>query len=131
VLSDLAIEHTIHVDMLNLESAPGGLHAHEHSAIDRKVRGAFVRATLGASKNHPLALRDRVERRKIRVWEVGFDLCQHHPHARSPYLFAMILAVLREATCCCVEIAAIERFMKLFRDALIRLGNVQGSPPIL
>jgi len=36
VLSDLAIEHPIHVDVLNLESAPGGLHTHEHSAIDRK-----------------------------------------------------------------------------------------------
>ena len=37
VLSDLAIEHPIHVDVLNLEGAPGGLHAHEHSAIDGKA----------------------------------------------------------------------------------------------
>lgn len=37
VLSDLAIEHPVHVDMLNLESAPGGLHTHEHSAIDWKA----------------------------------------------------------------------------------------------
>ena len=37
VLSDLAIEHPIHVDVLNLESATRGLHAHEHSAIHRKA----------------------------------------------------------------------------------------------
>jgi hypothetical protein len=37
VLSDLAIEHPIHVDVLNFESAAGGLHANEHSAIDRKA----------------------------------------------------------------------------------------------
>jgi hypothetical protein len=37
VPSDFAIEHPIHVDVLNFESAPGGLHAHEHSAIDRKA----------------------------------------------------------------------------------------------
>jgi hypothetical protein len=37
VLSDLAIEHPIHVDVLNFESAPGGLRANEHSAIDRKA----------------------------------------------------------------------------------------------
>jgi hypothetical protein len=37
VLSDLAIEHPRHVDVLYLESAPGGLHTNEHSAIDRKA----------------------------------------------------------------------------------------------
>ena len=37
VLSDLAIEHPIHMDVLNLESAPGGLHTNEHSTIDRKA----------------------------------------------------------------------------------------------
>jgi hypothetical protein len=37
VLSDLAIDHPIHVDVLNLERAPGGLHTNEHSAIDRKA----------------------------------------------------------------------------------------------
>ena len=37
VLSDLAIEHPIHVDVLNLESATRGLHTHEHSAIDWKA----------------------------------------------------------------------------------------------
>jgi hypothetical protein len=36
VLSDLAVEHSIHVDVLNFESAPGGLHINEHSAIDGK-----------------------------------------------------------------------------------------------
>jgi len=37
VLGDLAIEHPIHVDMLNLENAPSGLHTNELSAIDRKA----------------------------------------------------------------------------------------------
>jgi hypothetical protein len=37
VLSDLAIEHPIHVDVLNLKGAPGRLHTDEHSAIDRKA----------------------------------------------------------------------------------------------
>jgi hypothetical protein len=37
VLGDLAIEHPIHVDMLNLKNAPSGLHTNEHSAIDRKA----------------------------------------------------------------------------------------------
>jgi len=36
VLGDLAIDYPIHVDVLNLESAVGGVHAYEHSAIDRK-----------------------------------------------------------------------------------------------
>jgi hypothetical protein len=42
----------------------------------------------------------------------------------------MILAVLREAACCRVEVAAIERLIELFGDAPIELGEVQGSPPM-
>jgi len=41
----------------------------------------------------------------------------------------MILAVLGEAACCRVEVAAIECFIELYGDAPI-VGNVQGSPPI-
>jgi len=37
MLSDLAIKHPIHVDMLNLETVPGRLHTNEHSAIDGKA----------------------------------------------------------------------------------------------
>jgi hypothetical protein len=37
VLSDLAIEHPIHVVVLNLESATRGLHTYEHSAFDGKA----------------------------------------------------------------------------------------------
>jgi hypothetical protein len=130
VLSDLAIEHSIHVDVLNLESAPGGLHTDEHSAIDRKARRTPVGSAVSASYNDPLALRDRVQRRQPRVWEVGLNLSQHCSHAISPYLSAMILAVLREVACCRVEVAAIERLIELFGDAPIDLGEVQGSPPV-
>jgi hypothetical protein len=42
----------------------------------------------------------------------------------------MILAVLCEAVCCPVEVAAIERLIELFGDAPIGLGNVQGNPPV-
>ena len=41
----------------------------------------------------------------------------------------MILAVLGEAACRRVEVAAIERFVELLGDAPIDLDNVQGSPP--
>jgi hypothetical protein len=37
VLSDLVIEHPIHVNVLNLERGTCGWHAHEHSTIDGKV----------------------------------------------------------------------------------------------
>jgi len=37
MFNDLAIEHPIHVDALNLESATRRLHTYEHSAIDRKA----------------------------------------------------------------------------------------------
>jgi hypothetical protein len=40
----------------------------------------------------------------------------------------MILAVLGEAVCCHVEVAAIEHLIELFGDAPIGLSNVQGSP---
>jgi hypothetical protein len=42
----------------------------------------------------------------------------------------MILAVLGETACCRVEVAAIQRFIELFGDAPIGLGNVQGRPPM-
>jgi hypothetical protein len=38
----------------------------------------------------------------------------------------MILAILREAACCRVEVAAIERLIELFSDAPIGLGSVHG-----
>jgi hypothetical protein len=41
----------------------------------------------------------------------------------------MILAVLGEAACCRVEIAAIERLIELFGDAPIGLGNVHAYVP--
>ena len=40
----------------------------------------------------------------------------------------MILAVLGEAACRRVEVAAIERLMELLGDAPIGLDSVQGSP---
>jgi hypothetical protein len=42
----------------------------------------------------------------------------------------MILAILSEAACCRVEVAAIESLIELFGDASIGIGNVQGSPPM-
>jgi hypothetical protein len=39
-------------------------------------------------------------------------------------------AILGEAACCLVEVAAIERLIELFSDAPIGLGNVQRSPPV-
>jgi hypothetical protein len=42
----------------------------------------------------------------------------------------MILAILGEAACCCVEVSAIERLIELFGDTPIGLGCVQGSPPV-
>ena len=42
----------------------------------------------------------------------------------------MILAVLGEAACYGVEVAAIERLIELFGDAPIGLCDVQGSPPV-
>jgi hypothetical protein len=89
-----------------------------------------VGSAISASDNDPLALRDRVHRSQPRVWEVGLNLSQHHPHASPPYFSAMILAILGEITSRRVEVAAIERFMELFGDAPIRLRSVQGSPPI-
>lgn len=63
------------------------------------------------------------------AWEVGLNLSQHHPHASTPYLSAMILTVIREAACRSVEVSAIERLIELFGHAPIGLGDVQGSPP--
>jgi hypothetical protein len=59
-----------------------------------------VGSAVSASDNDALALRNRVQRCQPRVWEVGLNLSQHCPHAISPYLSAMILAVLCEAACC-------------------------------
>jgi hypothetical protein len=124
VLSDFAIEHPIHVHVLNLEAAPGRLHTDEHSAIDRKVWRTPVGATIRASDNDPLALRKRVQRRELRLREVGLDLSQHRPHASTPNLSAVILAVLGEVARCRVEVAAIERLIEFFGDAPIGLGWV-------
>jgi hypothetical protein len=52
VLSNPAIEHPIHVDVLNLERPPGGLDTDQHPAIDRKLRRALVRAAVSASDNY-------------------------------------------------------------------------------
>jgi hypothetical protein len=88
-----------------------------------------VGSAIRASDNDPLALRDRVRRRQPRVSGVDLNLSQHCPHASTPYLSAMILAVLGEAACCRVEIAAIERLIELFGDAPIGLGNVHAYVP--
>jgi hypothetical protein len=127
VLSNLAIEHPVHVDMLNLEGAPSGLNADEHPAIDRKTRHPSVCAAVSASDNDPLTFRDRVQNRKPRFGEICFNLSQHHPHASTTYLSPMILAVLSEAASCGVEVAAIECIVKLFDYAPVGLCNVQGS----
>ena len=115
------------MDVLNLERAPGGLHADQHSAIDRKVRRASVRAAVTASDNNPLALCHRVQNRQPRIGKVGLNLSEHLPHARTSDLSAMIPAVLREAAGCRVEVAAIERLVKLLGCSPVGLGNVQGS----
>jgi hypothetical protein len=104
VLGNLAIEHPIHVHVLNLESAPGRLHADEHPSVNRKVRRASVRAAVGASDNHPLALANRVQSRQPRVGEVGFNLSQHCPYASTPHLPTVVSTVLGEAACCRVEV---------------------------
>jgi hypothetical protein len=49
VLCYLAIKHLVHMDVLDLEGAPGGLHADQHSAIDREARRAEVGAAVGCS----------------------------------------------------------------------------------
>jgi len=54
------------------------------------------------------------------------NLSQYCP----PYSPAVVLAVFGAAVCCRVEVAAIERFIELFGDALIGFGYVQSSRPI-
>lgn len=88
-------------------------------------------SAIGASDNDPLTFRDGVQRRQPRVWEVGLNLSQPCPHASTPYPSAMILAVLREAACCRVEVAAIERLIELFSDAPIGLGSVMFKEALL
>ena len=128
MLRDLAVAHPVHVDVLNLESATRGLYPHEHSAVYRKARHAMVGSAVGASDNDPLAFSDGVQRRQLRVWEVGLYLSQHCSHASPPHLSAVVLAVLGEAACRRIEVAAIERLIELLGDPPIGLGNVQGSP---
>jgi hypothetical protein len=128
VFGNLAIEHTIHVDVLNLERPPGGLHADQHPAIDRKLRRASVRAAVTASDDDPLALRDRVQNRQPRIREVGLNLSQHRPHASTPHLSAMVSAVLGKATCCRIAVAAIKRLVKLLGYSTVGFGGVHGSP---
>ena len=101
------------MDVLDLERAPGGLHADQHPAIDREVRRAPVRAAVRASDNDLLALRDRVQNRQPGIGEVCLDLSQHFPYANAPHLSAVVPAVFGEAACCRVEVAAIERLMEL------------------
>jgi len=127
VLGNLAIEHPVHVDVPNLDGAPGGRHADQHPTIDRKVRRASVRAAVSASKNEPLALGDTVQNRQSRIGKVGLNLSQHCPHASTPYLSAMVSAVLGEAAWRCFEVASVERLVKLFGNAPIGLGSVQGT----
>ncbi len=128
VLGYLAIEHPIHVGVLDLEGAPGGLHTNQHPAINWKVRHSQVGTAVSASDKDPLALRDRVQSRQPRVGEIGLDLSQHSPHARTPHLSAVISAVLGEAACCCVEVAAIERLIEFFGYSPTGLCDVQGRP---
>jgi len=130
VLSYLAIEHSIHVDMLNLEGAPGRLHADQHPAIDRRVRRASVRAAVSASKNEPLGLGDRIQNRQSRIGEVRLNFSKHFPHASTPYLSAMVSAVFGEAPCCRVEVASIERLVKLFGYSQVAVRRVQRSPSL-
>ena len=130
MLGDLAIAHPIHVDVLNLEGATRGLNTNEHSAIDRKARRTSVGSAVGASDHDPLALRDTIQRCQLRVWEVGLNFSQHCPHASTPYLSAMILAVVGEAACRRVEVATIERLIELFGDEPIGLRSVQGKSPV-
>jgi len=127
VLGNLAVEHPIHVHVLNLESAPGGSDTDQHSAIDRKVRRASVRAAVSASDNDPLVLGDRVQNRQQCIGEVGFNLSQHLPHASTTHLSPMVPAVLGKAACRCVKLAAIECLVELFGYAPIGLCDVHGS----
>ena len=90
VLGYLATEHPIHVDVLNLERAPRGLHADQHPAIDRKLRRAPVRAAVCATDDDPLSLSDGVESRQPRVGEVGLNLSEHLPHVSTSDLSAMV-----------------------------------------
>jgi hypothetical protein len=55
-----------------------------------------------------------------------FISTQYRPHDSTPYLSAVILALLGEAACRRVAIAAIERLMELLGDAPIGLGDVQA-----
>jgi hypothetical protein len=126
VLSNLAIEHPVHVDMLNLDGTSGGLNADEHPAIDRQVRHAPVCAAVSASDDDPLTFRDRVQNHQPSIGEISFNLSEHHPHASTPYLSPVILAVLSEVAGCGVEVAPIERVVRLFDYAPVSLGNVQG-----
>jgi anti-sigma-K factor RskA len=131
VLDYFATEHPIHVDVLNLEGASGGLHADQHSTIDREARRAEVRAAVSAAENDPLALCDRVQSRQPRIGEVGSNLSQHFPHASTPYLSAMVSAVIGEAACSRVEVAAIESVVKLHGYTPIGIDSVQGTPPFV
>jgi hypothetical protein len=128
VLGYLAFEDAIHMDVLNLEGAPGGLHADQHPAIDRKARHAPVRTAVCASDNDPLALGNRVQNRQARVGEVGLNFRQHFPHASTPYLSAVVSAVLGEAARRRVEVTKIERFVELFGYSQVGSGDCQGSP---
>jgi hypothetical protein len=126
VLSNLAIKHPVHVDVLGLEGTSGEPRPDQEPTIDREARHPPVRPAVSASDNDPLFFRNGIQNRQPCIWEISFNLSQNRPYASTPYLSPVVLAVLSEAAGCSIEVAAIERVVKLFDYAPVSLGNVQG-----
>jgi len=123
MLSDLAIPHPIHVDVLNLEMPTRRLHTHKHPPADGDSAYAAMRAGVGAANDNPLRFNYGIEYDQLGVRECAPDILEDRSHTLTPNLPTVVSTIFGKRLRSGIDVAAIERFGLLLHQNQVGVGT--------
>jgi len=123
VLGDLAVPHSVHMDVLNLEMATGRLHTHKHPPVDGDSTYTTMRAGEGATNDNPLGFNDGIQNGQLNIRKSALDILEHRSHPRTPNLPAVVSGIFGKKFRSGIHVAAIERFVLLLEQNQVGIGS--------
>ena len=123
VVGNLAVPHSVHMDVLYLEVPTGRLYAHKHPPVDGSPTYATMHACERAANDNPLGFNDGIQNGQLNIRKGALDILEDGSHTRASNLPTVVSGIFGKKLRSAFHVAAIERFVLLLHQIQVDVGS--------